>query len=107
MGLRHRCACSRRRGAACVLAEEEGLSLVVRREQADAADLPYDLIAGWITLTVQSALDAVGLTAAVAGQLATAGISCNVIAARHHDHLLVPHERASDALELLGRLGHS
>ncbi len=88
-------------------AEEEGLSLVVRREQADAADLPYDLIAGWITLTVQSALDAVGLTAAVAGQLATAGISCNVIAARHHDHLLVPHERASDALELLGRLGHS
>jgi len=53
---------------------------------------------------VHSALDAVGLTAAVAGQLAAAGISCNVIAARYHDHLLVPHVRAHEALGLLQQL---
>lgn len=55
--------------------EDEGLSLVVRREQADAAGLPYDLVLAWIALTVHSALDTVGFTAAVAGQLAAAGIS--------------------------------
>ncbi len=86
-------------------AEDEGLSLVMRREQADTAGLPYDVVVAWIALTVHSALDAVGLTAAVAGQLAGAGISCNVIAARHHDHLLVPHARAQDALDLLQQLG--
>ncbi len=74
---------------------------MVRREQSDSAGLPYDLVAAWITLTVHSALDAVELTAAVAGQLAGAGISCNVIAGRHHDHLLVPHDRALGAPGLL------
>lgn len=85
-------------------AEDEGLSLVVRRQEADAAGLPYDFVAAWITLTVRSALDAVGLTAAAAGQLAAAGISCNVITARHHDHLLLPHSRAQQALDLLQQL---
>ncbi len=85
-------------------AEDEGLSLVVPRQEADAAGLPYDFVAAWITLTVRSALDAVGLTAAVAGQLAAAGISCNVIAARHHDHLFVPHSRAHQAFDLLQQL---
>ncbi len=42
-------------------AEDEGLSLVVRREQADAAGLAYHFVAAWITCTVHSALDAVGL----------------------------------------------
>ncbi|XXE67240.1 ACT domain-containing protein [Pseudomonas sp. R1-6] len=39
-----------------------------------------------VTLTVHSALDAVGLTAAFATALGNAGISCNVIAAYYHDH---------------------
>ena len=84
--------------------EAEGLSLVVRREEADAAGLPYDLVTAWITLTVHSALDAVGLTAAVARQLAEAGISCNVVAAHRHDHLFVPRSRAQQALVLLDQL---
>ena len=84
--------------------EDEGLSLLVRRQRADAAGLAYDFVAAWISLSVFSALDAVGLTAAVAGRLAQAGISCNVIAARSHDHLLVPHDRAQEALEVLRQL---
>ncbi|WP_446040164.1 ACT domain-containing protein [Streptomyces sp. SID1121] len=83
------------------VAEREGLTLVVRLEEADAAGLPYDYVAGWITLRVHSALEAVGLTAAVAQELATAGVSCNVVAGFHHDHLFVPFERAAGAVALL------
>ncbi|MER7661657.1 MULTISPECIES: ACT domain-containing protein [unclassified Streptomyces] len=81
--------------------EPEGLTLVLPVEEADAAGLAYDYVAGWITLRVHSALDAVGLTAAVAGELADAGLSCNVVAGFHHDHLFVAHERAVEALGLL------
>ncbi|MEU0402996.1 ACT domain-containing protein [Streptomyces sp. NPDC006197] len=84
--------------------EPEGLTLVVRQEEADAAGLPYDYVAGRITLRVHSALDAVGLTAAVAGELAAAGLSCNVVAGFHHDHLFVEHDRAGQALDLLNGL---
>ncbi|MEV0321546.1 ACT domain-containing protein [Streptomyces sp. NPDC050658] len=81
--------------------EAEGLTLVVRQEEADNAGLPYDYVAGWITLRVHSALEAVGLTAAIATELAGADLSCNVVAGFHHDHLFVPHERAQEAVRLL------
>ncbi|MEV4426848.1 ACT domain-containing protein [Streptomyces sp. R-07] len=84
--------------------EPEGLTLVVRQEEADAAGLAYDYVAGRITLRVHSALDAVGLTAAVASELAAAGMSCNVVAGFHHDHLFVEHGRADEALAVLSRL---
>jgi uncharacterized protein len=84
--------------------EDEGLSVVLRREQADAQGIAYDYVAAWITLRVQSALDAVGLTAAVSAALADAGLSCNVIAGYHHDHLLVPADRAPEALGVLAEL---
>ncbi|MEU0661665.1 ACT domain-containing protein [Streptomyces lavendulocolor] len=86
------------------VAESEGLTLVIPQEEADTASLPYDYVAGWITLRVHSALDAVGLTAAVARQLADAGLSCNVVAGFHHDHLFVEHARAGEALTALRRL---
>ncbi len=57
-----------------------------------------------ITLQVHSSLLAVGLTAAVAAALAAVDISCNVIAGYFHDHLLVPVERAADALDVLRSL---
>ncbi|MFD9379787.1 ACT domain-containing protein [Streptomyces sp. NPDC059999] len=81
--------------------EPEGLTLVLRREDADAAGLAYDYTAGWITLRVHSALDAVGLTGAFAAELAAHGLSCNVIAGYHHDHLFVAAERAAEAVALL------
>ncbi|MFD8205178.1 ACT domain-containing protein [Streptomyces sp. NPDC059695] len=86
------------------VAEPEGLTLVVRQEEADSAGLAYDYVAGRITLRVHSALDAVGLTAAVAGELAAAGLSCNVVAGFHHDHLFVEHGRAGEALDVLSAL---
>ncbi|MFG2990395.1 ACT domain-containing protein [Streptomyces sp. NPDC048257] len=81
--------------------EPEGLTLVLRREEADAAGLAYDYTAGWITLRIHSALDAVGLTAAFAAELGAHGLSCNVIAGYHHDHLFVAVDRAEEAMAVL------
>ena len=87
-----------------MVVEDEGVTHVLARADADEYGLPYDFVAAWITLRVHSALDAVGLTAAVAGALSEAGISCNVIAGAFHDHLLVPHDRATDAIGVLQAL---
>jgi len=86
------------------VAEPEGLTLVALQSEADGAGLRYDYVAGWITLRIHSALAAVGLTAAVSHVLAEAGVSCNVVAGFHHDHLFVPHERAAEAVALLTSL---
>jgi len=90
--------------AVATVGETEGLSLVTTQQQADRVGLTYDFVAGWITLRVHPALEAVGLTAAVSTALASAGISCNVIAGYHHDHLLVPIEKADRALLVLQEL---
>ncbi len=84
--------------------DDDGLSVVLRREQADRLGIGYDYVAAWITLRVHSALDAVGLTAAISTALASAGLSCNVIAGYHHDHLLVPADRAPEAIAVLSDL---
>lgn len=84
--------------------EREGLTLVLDQDEAERAGLAYDHVAAMITLTVHSSLEAVGLTAAVSRVLAAAGISCNVIAGAHHDHLLVPWDRREDALAALHAL---
>jgi uncharacterized protein len=85
-----------------LFAEDEGLTLILRRETADANGLAYGPVLRCITLTVHSALEAVGLTAAVATALTRHGISANVVAAYHHDHIFVPAEDAERALAALG-----
>ncbi|WP_395402368.1 N-acetyltransferase [Arthrobacter sp. UC242_113] len=84
--------------------EAEGLTVVLPRAEADAMELPYDFVAAWITLEVHSALEAVGLTAAVSRALTQARISCNVLAGFHHDHLLVPVGDSARAVEVLSEL---
>ncbi|MEM7126677.1 MAG: ACT domain-containing protein [Chloroflexota bacterium] len=84
--------------------EDEGLTLVIPKEQADNHQIPYETTLNAITLTVHSSLEAVGLTAAVANKLAEHGISANVIAAFYHDHIFVPSDRAEDALNALREL---
>ncbi len=84
--------------------EEEGVTLVLAREDADRAGLAYDGAMEWITLRAHSALDAVGLTAAVSTALAVAGLSANVIAGLHHDHVFVPADQGEQALAVLRML---
>ena len=81
--------------------EPEGLSLVIPEQLAHDRGLPVTYSAAWITLTVHSDPAAVGLTAAFAGALGQAGISCNVIAGVHHDHLFVPADQAQQAMAVL------
>lgn len=78
---------------------------IIREDEGTTAILPQPG-GGFarITLMVHSALEGVGLTAAVAGALAEQAIACNVVAGFHHDHLFVPWERRNEALEALQRL---
>lgn len=85
--------------AFAIIREEEGATFVVKADGANEE-------AGFarITLQVHSALEGVGLTAAVSTALAEGGIACNVIAAFHHDHLFVPWGRREDAMIILDSL---
>jgi hypothetical protein len=80
--------------------EEEGVTAIVSVEAADELELHGPDFAR-ITLMINSDLEGVGLTAAVATALADAGIACNMVAAFHHDHAFVPADRAEETLELL------
>lgn len=89
-------------GIFATVAEAEGLTVVA----------PLSVLGGgepWarISLTVHSDLAAVGLTAAFAGALGREGISCNVIAGVHHDHLFVQWERRFDAVAALEALSRA
>ena len=84
--------------------EPEGLSLIVRRTEADRAGWQYSETFKLIRLSVHSGLNAVGLTAAVSGCLAEKGIACNMVASFHHDHVFVPEHQAEAALSSLQHL---
>jgi hypothetical protein len=81
--------------------EEEGLTLMLSRERADAAGLPYTAVFRKVTLSVHSSLEAVGFLAAISTRLAAHGISVNAVSAYFHDHLFVPAARAEETLALL------
>ena len=93
--------------AHAMIVEAEGPTYVVPVEAAEAAGAPFEFVGAWLTISVWSSLDAVGLTAAFSRSLGDAGIPCNVIAGYHHDHLLVPVDRADDAVAALARLSSS
>lgn len=84
--------------------EPEGLSVVMKEADALHFNLPTLFRCSWITLTVNSDLHAVGLTAVFATALASAGISCNIVAGAFHDHIFVPVHSAERAMEELRSL---
>jgi uncharacterized protein len=87
--------------------EAEGLTLVIPRARADEQHLAYDSVFRLITLQVCSSLEAVGLTAAFSACLTAHGISANVLAGFHHDHVLVQAAEAERALAALQSLARS
>lgn len=87
--------------AVAMMREDEGVSLVLPVDVAEEAGLDVSMPMACLTLSVKSALDAVGLTAAVATALAEAGIACNVVAGHRHDHVFVPEADAGRALQAL------
>ena len=88
----------------CLFREKEAITVVVKKETADDLNLAYSFVASWITLTVHSSLEAVGLTAAFSTALSAQGISCNVIAAYYHDHIFVNVKDTDAAINILKQL---
>jgi uncharacterized protein len=84
-----------------IFREREGTALIVRREEAESAGLPYQFASRLITLSVRSSLEAVGFLSAITGRLAEADISVNAVSAFYHDHLFVPEHKADEALDHL------
>lgn len=87
-----------------IFQEQEGLTVILTKEKAEALQMPYSGVFKCITLNVHSSLDAVGLTAAVASQLTHYNISANVVAAYYHDHIFVSVKDADTALMALKEL---
>ena len=91
-------------GVSAIIEESEGLTVVATLERAQKEGWPDDFVASWLTIDVHSSLETVGLTAAFSRALGRAGIACNVIAAFHHDHILVPHDKSEAAVEVIEAL---
>jgi hypothetical protein len=84
--------------------EPEGTSMVIEAGAAAAAGLPPSALFAWITLSVQSDLQSVGLTAEFSRVLSAAHIGCNVIAGARHDHIFVPAGQVDRAMSELHAL---
>jgi len=87
-----------------IFKEEEAITIIVKKEIADKLNFAYSFISSWITLTVHSSLEAIGLTAAFSKALSDNGISCNVVAAFYHDHIFVNEKDAVKAMDVLNKL---
>ncbi len=84
--------------------EAEGTTLILLRAEAEAAGLAWQFPCRMITLTIHSALEAVGFIALIATELARHGMGVNPVAGFYHDHLFVPEDRAEEAMAVLARL---
>jgi uncharacterized protein len=84
--------------------EEEAVTIIISKETAIRLNLKFIFIAAWITLTVNSSLEAVGFTAVFSNALSQKGISCNVVAGYYHDHIFVNSNDAEKAMEILANI---
>lgn len=83
--------------------EKEDNTVILAKNIADELELNYQYVCAWITLTVHSSLEAVGLTAAFSKALGDSNISCNVVAGYYHDHIFVDIKDKDKAMEVLER----
>ena len=81
--------------------EGDCFSYVVSESDARRAGLQGDYPCRRLELGIDTELALVGLTARLAAELALREIPVNPIAGHRRDHLLVPAERANEALEVL------
>ncbi|WP_125722606.1 ACT domain-containing protein [Flavobacterium ustbae] len=84
--------------------ENEGITVILKKEDADQLNLDYSYVAAWITFKIHSSLEAVGMTAAFSKILGEANISCNVVAAYYHDHVFIDEKDAECAMKTLKRI---
>jgi hypothetical protein len=78
--------------------------MLILIELAKKSRLKVDQPMRCIKLNVYSSLEGVGLTAVVSSALGDNGISCNMVAAFHHDHVFLPSGQCDLAMEVLTSL---
>ena len=96
-----------KKAAQMIFAEAEGVSLIIPEEVAAAYQIASVYPSRMITLTIHSALDAVGFLAHITTALAKEGISVNAVAGYFHDHLFVPDEAADKVMAVLADIAKS
>ena len=84
-----------------IFREQEAITLILKKETADKLNLEYSVVMSWITITVHSSLEAVGLTAAFSKALSENGISCKIVSAFYHDHIFVTKSDTREAMNIL------
>lgn len=87
-----------------IFEEAEGTTCILRKEEADTAQIPYEFPCRMITLEVHSSLEAVGFIARIATELAKEGMGVNSVAGFFHDHIFIADGREEDALRVLGKI---
>lgn len=87
--------------------EKEGVTMILTKENAVRHKFKFDGEFAWITISIHTSLQAVGLTAAISGALADQSISCNVVSAYYHDHVFVDYHKKDLAIDCLRNLSGS
>ncbi len=81
--------------------EEEGITLILTESQAIAAGIEYEFACKKITLNIHSSLDAVGFLARISTRLAALQMGVNPVSGFYHDHLFIPKDKATVAMQEL------
>lgn len=92
------------KAAILLFKETEDTTVILPKTIADDLNIEYTSIFSWITLLVNSSLNAIGFTAKFSSELAKHNISCNIVAGYHHDHIFVNTKHSERAFEILKQL---
>ena len=87
--------------------EEEGITLVISKDEADKFNIKYDSLFRCISLGVHSSLNSYGLISSISSELTKKKISSNVFSGFYHDHIFVQADLADTALQVINSLVHS
>jgi hypothetical protein len=87
-----------------VFGEAEGTTLILLKDEAEAAGVDYVFPSRMITLNVHSSLEAVGFLARITTALAKLNMGVNPVSGYYHDHLFVPDGREQEAMTALKKM---
>lgn len=86
------------------LSEQEGVTMLLAREDADRLGLTYEAPVAWITLGVYRSIVALGFVPTLTTALYQKRIPAVATVGRFHTHLFVPEIEAEAAMKVLTRL---
>lgn len=87
--------------------EKEGVTIIATNEYLAKNGLQPEALFAKLTVEIETSLQLVGLTAALATKLSENNIAANVISGYFHDYIFVQYEVREKALEFLNSLKES